>query len=68
MERSLTVHVIAFMYICVVVSLTLSCYREESVPRILRETGRRSIKFLFFISLLSAVAYGLQYYFVDYKV
>ncbi|MBI3818110.1 MAG: hypothetical protein HY286_05410 [Planctomycetes bacterium] len=65
MERSLLVHCLAFLYLCIVVSLSLSCYREENVPRILRETARRSFKFAAFIGLLAAATYGLVRFFVD---
>jgi hypothetical protein len=66
MDRLLSVHVAAFCYLCVVVSLILSCYREETVSRILKETGRRSVKFVVFIGALAAVTWGVQRVFVDY--
>lgn len=58
MERNLLVHAIAFVYLCGVVSLILSCYREESLPRILRESARRTAKFALFIAILAFLAWG----------
>ncbi len=60
MERSFLVHAVAFVYLCTVVSLVLSCYREESVPVILRETARRTAKFVLGIALLALATWGFQ--------
>ncbi|MFN0207309.1 MAG: hypothetical protein ACKVS6_13470 [Planctomycetota bacterium] len=66
MDRSLLFHAIAFLYLCMLVSLILSCYREESVARIIKETTRRSLKFVFFIALLAGITYGIEFTFVNY--
>jgi hypothetical protein len=65
MERSPLVHALAFVYLCAVVSLILSCYRQEEMPKILRETLRRTVKFVLFIAVLAAAAYGVQRIAVD---
>jgi hypothetical protein len=65
LERSLLTHILAFVYLCAVVSLILSCYREESLPRILRETLRRSVKFVAFIGALAIVTLVYQKIAVD---
>ncbi|HKE00234.1 MAG TPA: hypothetical protein VKE69_04435 [Planctomycetota bacterium] len=65
MSRSFFVHVLAFVYLCAVVSLVLSCYREESVPVILRETVRRTAKFALGIAILAVVTMGIERWVID---
>jgi hypothetical protein len=65
LSRSLLVHALAFVYLCAVVSLVLSCYREEAVPVILRETARRTVKFVLGIALLATLTYGIERTFID---
>ena len=65
MDRSLLTHIVAFVYLCTIVSLILSCYREESLPRILRETLRRTLKFVAFIGVLAIVTFVYQKIAVD---
>lgn len=60
MERSPIVHALAFVYLCAVVSLILSCYRQDDLPTILRETARRSVKFAGFILVLALAALAVQ--------
>ena len=48
-----------------VVSLVLSCYRQEDMGKILRETARRTVKFVGFIGVLAFAAYGIQRIAID---
>lgn len=61
MDRSPIVHVLAFVYLCMVVSLILSCYRQEDLQTILRDTTRRTVKFAGFILVLALAAFAVQW-------
>ena len=65
MSRSLLVHVLVFVYLSAIISLLLSCYREEAVPAILRETARRTAKLIVGVALLAGITFGVEHFFVD---
>lgn len=65
MTRSFFFHAVVFLFLSAVISLVLSCYREEKVPAILRETGRRTVKLVVGVSLLAAITWVVEAYVVD---
>jgi len=65
MQREWTVHILALVYMCGVVALVLSAYRQEKVSVILRETAIRGGKFLGGIGVLSAIAFAVQRFWID---